>query len=270
MNRCYLIFILILIMLMVTGCGNPYTPAGHEGYVQTVPLLFGQGGFSQVIKGPRKLGMSWRKEIQNIDMRPQTYVEEFKILTTDDLNISFRFHAILSLKEGGAKDIVEKYDGVNWYKRFVQEQLRTAVRTAVQSYTAIDAKKNKDNISATVGESLTSSLKATPIIIVKLLVGNIDYPPVITQAVEKKLAAAQLLQEKETQKAIAQKDAEIKIEEAKGIAKAQEIINKTLTTNYLQHEAIEAQKLMASSPNHTTVYIPVGNNGVPLVTTTKK
>ena len=35
--------------------------------------------------------------------------------------------------------------------------------------------------------------------------------------------------------------------------------------NYLQHEAIGAQLEMASSPNHTTVYIPVGNNGLPLV-----
>ena len=84
---------------------------------------------------------------------------------------------------------------------------------------------------------------------------------------EKKLAAMQLLQEKETQKEIAQKDAEIRIEEAKGIAQAQEIINATLTENYLQHEAINAQKPMANSPNHTTVYIPVGSNGIPIVYT---
>ena len=79
------------------------------------------------------------------------------------------------------------------------------------------------------------------------------------------MAAQQLLEEKETQKAIAQKDAEIIIEEAKGIAEAQKIINATLTENYLQHEAINAQLHMADSPNHTTVYIPSGTNGIPLV-----
>ena len=36
---------------------------------------------------------------------------------------------------------------------------------------------------------------------------------------------------------------------------------------YIQHEAIEAQKLMVNSPNHTTVYIPVGPMGVPLTGT---
>ena len=79
------------------------------------------------------------------------------------------------------------------------------------------------------------------------------------------MAAQQLLAEKETQREIAKKDAEIRVEEAKGIAEAQKIINTTLTSNYLQHEAIQAQSKMADSPNHTTVYIPVGTNGMPLV-----
>ena len=61
--------------------------------------------------------------------------------------------------------------------------------------------------------------------------------------------------------------AQIRIEEAKGIAESQKLINATLTDQYLQHEAIEAQKSMAGSPNHTQIYIPVGNNGIPLVKT---
>jgi regulator of protease activity HflC (stomatin/prohibitin superfamily) len=104
---------------------------------------------------------------------------------------------------------------------------------------------------------------------VSLVVGNIDYPEIVAQAVEAKLAAQQLLEEKATQKQIAQRDAEIRIEEAKGIAEAQRIINATLTANYLQHEAIQAQQKMSNSPNHTTVYIPVGTNGLPLVYTPK-
>lgn len=61
--------------------------------------------------------------------------------------------------------------------------------------------------------------------------------------------------------------AQIRIEEATGIAAAQKLINATLTDQYLQHEAIEAQKSMAGSPNHTQIYIPVGANGIPLVKT---
>ncbi len=69
---------------------------------------------------------------------------------------------------------------------------------------------------------------------------------------------------------IEKQQAEIRIVEAHGIAEAQRIINATLTDKYLQHEAIEAQKKMANSPNHTTVYIPSGQNGIPLVSTVEK
>jgi regulator of protease activity HflC (stomatin/prohibitin superfamily) len=61
--------------------------------------------------------------------------------------------------------------------------------------------------------------------------------------------------------------AEIRIVEAGGISEAQKIINATLTDKYLQHEAIQAQEKMADSPNHTTIYIPSGQNGIPLVKT---
>ena len=46
-----------------------------------------------------------------------------------------------------------------------------------------------------------------------------------------------------------------------------QIIRGQLSAMYIQHEAIEAQKLMVNSPNHTTVYIPVGPMGVPLTGT---
>ncbi|MDE1160759.1 MAG: hypothetical protein PW792_02305 [Acidobacteriaceae bacterium] len=61
--------------------------------------------------------------------------------------------------------------------------------------------------------------------------------------------------------------AEIRVVEAQGISEAQRIINTTLTDRYLQHEAIGAQEKMANSPNHTTIYIPSGQNGIPLVRT---
>jgi hypothetical protein len=53
--------------------------------------------------------------------------------------------------------------------------------------------------------------------------------------------------------------------EAKGIAEAMNIVQQKLTPLYLQHEAIEAQKAQVNSPNHTVLYVPVGNMGVPLV-----
>lgn len=135
-------------------------------------------------------------------------------------------------------------------------------------YDSRDTKARRDEMAANIRQALASHLAATPFQVASLVIGNIDYPAIVAQAVEQKLAAKQLLEEKSTQKEIAQRDTEIKIEEAKGIAESQRIINQTLTANYLQHEAIQAQQRMAESPNHTTVYIPVGTNGIPLIKTT--
>jgi len=59
--------------------------------------------------------------------------------------------------------------------------------------------------------------------------------------------------------------AEIRKQEAIGIAEAQKTINATLTPLYIQHEAIQAQEKMVNSPNHTEIYIPSGANGVPII-----
>ncbi|MFH1656521.1 MAG: membrane protease subunit [Candidatus Nealsonbacteria bacterium] len=60
---------------------------------------------------------------------------------------------------------------------------------------------------------------------------------------------------------------EAEVERAKGVSESMEIISTNLenNNNYLQYLAIQAQMKMAESPNHTTVYIPVGANGIPLL-----
>jgi hypothetical protein len=63
-----------------------------------------------------------------------------------------------------------------------------------------------------------------------------------------------------------QADADKRFAEAVGIRRAQNEISSTLTGHYLQYEAIQAQKAVATSGrNNTLIYIPSGGNGVPLV-----
>jgi hypothetical protein len=62
-----------------------------------------------------------------------------------------------------------------------------------------------------------------------------------------------------------QADAEKQFAQAVGIRRAQNEISSTLTGNYLQYEAIQAQKAVATSGrNNTLIYVPSGPNGVPL------
>jgi regulator of protease activity HflC (stomatin/prohibitin superfamily) len=263
----------LVVSLMVFSAmfTNPYTPEGHEGYVFEQPRVWGNGGFQGAVRGPGNYGFAiWRNRIINVDFRPQTINEDFKILARDDLNVTFRFQGVFKINESTIQDVVEKYGGQLWYKRFVKEPFRSFVRDSVQVYDSREIKTKREVIASQVQTKLTQHLQGTPFVLVKLVVGNIDYPKAVAEAVEKKLAAEQELEKKAIEKKIAVKNAEIRIEEAKGIAQAQKIINTTLTKNYLQHEAINAQLKMADSPNHTTVYIPSGTNGIPLVYDSRK
>ena len=74
------------------------------------------------------------------------------------------------------------------------------------------------------------------------------------------------IQTMQQQVQIEQQKKKIKIIEAQGIAEAQKIINKTLTPQYLQHEAIDAQLEAAKNSSHTeTIYVPSGTQGIPNV-----
>ena len=99
-----------------------------------------------------------------------------------------------------------------------------------------------------------------PDAIVKIAYGNFVREPLRTFARD----------EVQRRNGLEVKDALIAIGEAvqaQGIANAMQIIRGQLSALYIQHEAIESQKLMVNSPNHTVVYIPSGAMGVPLTGT---
>ena len=61
--------------------------------------------------------------------------------------------------------------------------------------------------------------------------------------------------------------AQQRIIEAHGIRQAQDIISRTLSPLYIQHEAIKAQQAIATSGrNNTVIYVPSGANGTPVIT----
>ena len=265
-----LVLLPLIALLQSCGFSNPETPAGFEGYVFESPRVYGTGGFSKILTGPSTHGFSfYNYNVINIDMRTKTYVESFKILAQDKINMDVRAELLLSLKKGSSKIIVEEYSGEKWYKHTVQEVFRKFVRAEVQKFSSGVLKEKRDVIEKAVLGQLQEYLQGSPIVIKKFVIGNLDFPQSIVTAIENRVAKEEVEKAKDIENRIAEKDAKIRATEAKGIAEAQRIIDKSLTNNYLQYEAIKAQSKMADSPNHTTIYIPVGNNGIPLMRTTK-
>ncbi|MBI5502910.1 MAG: hypothetical protein HY907_21880 [Deltaproteobacteria bacterium] len=259
---------------------NPETPAGYVGYV-TQSAWFGEAEFVGLQTGPTSPGRGWLLKAINVSVTPYTYTEPFggpaAVLSKDRLMIQFEVHVTWRVRPDRVREFVERFaygDSsspdklvADAYKNFIREPLRSFAREEVQKLHSMAIADAITGIGERVFERLTTMTRDTPFDVMKIVVGNIQFPESVAQAVAAKMAAQQLLEQQQTEVDIAKKQAEIRIAEATGIAEAMRIINERLTQAYLQHEAIEAQKAMVGSPNHSTVYIPVGPMGVPLVGT---
>ena len=144
------------------------------------------------------------------------------------------------------------------YANFVKEPLRTFALDEVQRRNGLEV---KDALIA-IGDAVLARIRLTRTAarssIDSVVVGNVQYPEEVANAVSRKLAATQELERKDTEIEIERKERTKREVQAQGIANAMQIIRGQLSAMYIQHEAIEAQKLMVGSPNHTVVYIPVG------------
>lgn len=251
--------------VLTTSCSNPETPVGHEGYIKQ-GAIWGATRFYDIQVGPRSTGLGWLLEAENIDFRWATYSEDFNVMSSDNLNLTFHAHVVMRPQPGTVRDIVEIYGGPEWYSRNIQQPFRNAVYEAVAGYRALMAKDNREEIAESAKHKFFAYLKDKPFEVQSVVVGTINLPPQVAKAQELKIDKETELERKGFEVEIAKKDALVRVEEAKGVAEAQRIIQVSLTPLYIQHEAIKAQERMANAQNNTMIYIPVGPNGVPIVT----
>jgi regulator of protease activity HflC (stomatin/prohibitin superfamily) len=268
--------------IWLLGSRNPYTPAGYVGYL-TKRAVFGKTRFYGVQRGPTSPGRTWLLEVTNVSVTPYTYTEDFvgdhSVLSRDNLKISFAVHTVWRVDEERIPLFMERFSTTVTngelekspdaivkvaYGHFVREPLRTFARDEVQRRDGLIVKDELIPIGQAVLNRIRQYAEASPFIVSSVVVGNVQYPSEVADAVSRKLAATQELARKDTEIEIERKERTKREVQATGIANAMQIIRGQLNALYIQHEAIEAQKLMVNSPNHTTVYIPVGPMGVPL------
>jgi len=276
----------LTILIWLGGSSNPVTPAGYVGYL-TKGAVFGHSRFAGIQRGPTSPGRTWMLRVTNVSITPYTYTENFvgddSVLSRDNLKISFKVHTVWHVDDTKIPLFLDRFsttvsgDAVAHdpdaivkiaYDNFVREPLRTFARDEVQRRNGLDVKEAFIPIGDAVLQRIRQYAENSPFVIGSVVVGNVQYPAEVADAVAKKLAATQELQRMDTEIEIEKKARTKREVQAQGIANSMQIIRGQLTNLYVQHEAIEAQKLMVGSPNHTVVYIPVGPMGVPLTATT--
>ena len=277
--------IVFLAFLWIAESSNPFTPAGYVGYL-TKGAMFGKSRFYGTQRGPTSAGRTWLLTVTNISVTPYTYTEEFggneAVLSRDNLKIAFQVHTVWRVDDARIPLFMDRFsttvaDGAAThepdaivkiaYANFVREPLRTYARDEVQRRNGLEVKDALIPIGDAVLARIRAYADGSPFVINSVVVGSVQYPSEVADAVSRKLAATQELQRKDTEIAIERKEKEKREVQAQGIANAMQIIRGQLSAMYIQHEAIEAQRQMVNSPNHTVVYIPVGPMGVPLTGT---
>jgi regulator of protease activity HflC (stomatin/prohibitin superfamily) len=273
------------VLVWLVGSTNPFTPAGYVGYL-TRGAVFGRANFVGVQRGPTSAGRSWLLDVSNVSVTPYTYTESFTgddaVLSRDNLKISFAVHTVWRVDPERVPLFMERFSttvrgGTSErepdaivkvaYGNFVREPLRTFARDEVQRRNGLEVKDALIPIGDAVLSRIRAYAQGSPFIITSVVVGNVQYPEEVATAVSRKLAATQELQRKDTEIEIERKERTKREVQAQGIANAMQIIRGQLSAMYIQHEAIESQKQMVNSQNHTVVYIPVGPMGVPITGT---
>ncbi|TBR15661.1 prohibitin family protein [bacterium] len=204
-------------------------PAGYVGVVDT---------FGQVADRPLNSGINFVNPLSRIvymSIRTQEDKETMSVPSKEGLNISLDISILYKLDPAKAVDI---YKTVGWgYQDVILiPQYRAAARGVTVAHEAKALyTSEREMLSQAIQDSLVNLIGSRGIIIERVLLRAMTLPSTVSGAVEQKLKAEQ---EAERMKFILQKEqqeAERKRVEATGIRDAQEIINQSLTSQYLHY-----------------------------------
>lgn len=150
---------------------------------------------------------------------------------------------------------------------------RIARNTAYEEVARVDSlvmHTRRDELSRAMHENMQAELEQTDpgvFKVTRVVVRAVMTDPSIEESIRTAVSNQKRLEAMEVQTQIAQKEAEIKITEARGIAESNRIIAGSLTREYLQHEANQALLKFAESGNNSTVIVPAGMSVAPLINT---
>ena len=141
--------------------------------------------------------------------------------------------------------------------------VRGAIRDVVAQFTAEDLYTvARAAVGELILENLIKDLEVRGIIAERVLLRDITLPTQIQQAIERKLAAEQAIEERAFQVLEAEQEADRRRAEARGQRDAQELINSTLTPAFLQFQYIQS---LATSQEGNIIYVPVSpTSGLPV------
>jgi len=273
MKPSYILPIIFLIIIGAIVSGSWYiVDTGHVAVEKTM---------GTVNLEEQTAGLNWKIPVltQAYEFSAKEIVIDFNDLTPKardnlrlkDLDISVYYR----VAPGSVAELMVKYAQASGTSNeallpaygVVYREGRDVIYQEVTKIDSLELHRNRDELREGISENLQLKLDAKDpgvFFITRVAVRALNTDPTIEAAIQRAVQAQKNLEAKEVEVEIAQRDAEIEIERARGIAEANAIINSSLTPQYLQHELNEALKKFAENEG-SVVVIPANTQGFSMI-----
>lgn len=215
-------------------------------------------------------GVVWHWPWNNVvdySVQWQNYQETVAILTDDELHVNVTVSVTLRPILAELPDL-ELEVGKNYYENVVRPEFFSMARNVFSFYKYSVISPKSPEIEAEIYKRLVENTKGKHLEFDNVTIDHIVYPKVVTSAVDRKLAVEQDIEQKDYELQIAEKEAEIQRIQARGQRDSQKIIDSGLTQHYLQYKALEVQDKLATSDNTKFYFVPMGQDGLPIIVDT--
>lgn len=251
---------LSMLLIVGAGCGKT-VDSGHRG----VYYNWRTGTDTEHVLGEGFHWLApWNKLFQ-YDVRTKDRLEKLDSLSKDQLQIRCDVSIRYSLVPNKVGQLHERV-GPDYYRMLIQPILRNTTRDVMSGYKSVDAHGARKAIQEEIADAIRPALtKYNYFSVDRVMLRHMEFPQVVVQAIERKLA---MNQEAEREKFALEKAriaAERKLVDARATAKAQAILKAEINDTLLRWKGIEATLSLAESPNTKVVVVGGGKDGLPLI-----
>jgi regulator of protease activity HflC (stomatin/prohibitin superfamily) len=205
----------------------------------------------------------WNKVV-TYNLQWQSYQEEISVLTADELHITVTVSLTIRPMLSQLPNL-ELEVGQNYYASIVKPSFYTVSRSVFAQFDHNSISPKSPEIERDILDGVKKKAKGKYLEFDNVSIDHIMYSPLVTEAVDQKLAVKQEIEQKDFEMEIAEKEAEIQRIRARGQRDAQQIIDSGLTTLYLQYKALDVQDKLSKSENAKFFFVPVGRDGLPII-----
>lgn len=264
---------LLLVLAGVTSCGT--IESGNVGVRTTLGkvnpdeveagIYFGVPGISSVQAFSAKeiaveLNDLTPKARDNLSLRDLDLTVYYKVAPAAVADLYVKY-AARHARADGIREHLPAY-------QLVHAIARNVVYEETSKLDSLSMHTQRDEMAAAVKRGIQAELDLNDkavFTITRVVVRALTTDPAIEKAIQESVAAQKQLETTRQRIQIAEAEAQVDVKRAEGVAKSNQIINQSLTREYLQHESNLALMKFAEKGGAATVVIPANMQTAPLI-----